>query len=607
MSKKKTMKNVIRLLQYVFKFAPELVVVKTVSIILEVFINIMVNVSLIGHIIDSIARGEPFSEVVKYVLICAGIILIEVIVSAIYKQYLNPRAKRRIYKEVHTLIFKKIRYVDLEKYDDSDFYNDYIWALERADVEVINSYENVMKLISAIIQSFAMTTVICSISGYVILIVVMITLINIVITSYQNVLDYKYEQEVNPFSRKKSYTKRIFYLKQFAREIKTYKISDLLLKNLRNSIDGENEVLEKYKNKKIGIDCMLSVSGGVIQTVVLVLYLAYMGIVKAAVTAGQCASMLNATNGLTGYVGSIFNIIPKLQRNGLYAEKYFNIIDYESEIEMIQSERRVPSFETLEVKNVSFSYAHNEKQVLRNINMKINRGQKVAIVGLNGAGKTTLISLMLHFYNPTGGAIYYNGEDINSFCTEEYREHFGTIFQDFQIYAFSLLENIKMRECMENENLDEVKALFEKVGFLEYSDRLSKNVTKEFDKDGLEFSGGQKQKIAIIRALLQGGELVIMDEASSALDPISEREINQLLFDNFKEKTMIVIAHRLSTIRNVDCIYYLEDGEIVESGTHEELIQMNGKYAVMYNAQAEQYMEKPEDAIAEVFEEKKGA
>ena len=196
---------------------------------------------------------------------------------------------------------------------------------------------------------------------------------------------------------------------------------------------------------------------------------------------------------------------------------------------------------------------------------------------------------MLRFYDPQEGTILYNNQDIRNYNVQSYRKSFSTIFQNFQIYATTLLENITMsKEYGEAEQRRAFKCLKSVNLDIEYS-RLLDNITREFDKKGLEFSGGQKQKIAIARSIYSDADFVIMDEASAALDPISETELNQLMLNSLTDKTIVVITHRLATVKYVDKIYFLEDGNIIESGTHDELIELKGKYAKMYQTQARQY------------------
>ena len=585
---KNPLKNACRLLTYVWKSAPEIFFSKIVIMLLTVVLDVYLNISLIRIVVDAITKGMSFGYIVTYICVLSGILLVELLLESVQNEYINPRAKRKIYRDIHMVIFSKVRTVDLKHYDDAEFYNDYIWALERADTEIINSFENVMKLVGALLSAAAMITIICSTDAWILGFVLMPILLNLLIGIYQNQINYQYEKEVNPYSRRKNYTKRVFYLKQYAKELKLFPVAQILLDNLKDSANQEIDVLKKYRYKKIFAAFFMSFSGGIVQMVLLLLYLSYKAVVQGAYTPGVCASMIPAVNMLSASLGAVFSVFPKIQKNGIYAQKIFQMIDYQSEIEGIEKNTFVPDFESLELRNVSFGYREDEPDIISNLSMRIRKGEKIAIVGLNGAGKTTLVNLMLHFYKLDEGKILYNGVDIEEYDVKAYRQRFGIIFQDFQVYALKLLENITMQDVREVDR-NQILSLLEKVGLDVTKKQLDMTVTKEFDNHGLEFSGGERQKIAILRGLFRQGDVMIMDEASSALDPISERRINDLLFEQSAGQTMIVIAHRLATIRDVDVIYYLENGTIAEQGSHDELMQLNGKYAQLYRAQAEKY------------------
>ena len=228
--------------------------------------------------------------------------------------------------------------------------------------------------------------------------------------------------------------------------------------------------------------------------------------------------------------------------------------------------------------------------------MQIHKNEKIAIVGYNGAGKSTLIKLLLRLYEPVEGHICLNGRDITEYKMDEYRTMFGTVFQDFRLFSVSLAENVKM-DLLDGtpEEEQQIKEALKSATFLnklkQMPDGIHTQIGKEFDNQGMLLSGGEAQKVAIARTIIQGNEIVIMDEPSSALDPDSEYELNKLMMDSTYDKTVIFISHRLSTTRMADKIYMLEDGQIIESGSHEELMALNGKYAEMFHLQSEKYLQ----------------
>ena len=224
----------------------------------------------------------------------------------------------------------------------------------------------------------------------------------------------------------------------------------------------------------------------------------------------------------------------------------------------------------------------------------VKPGQKIALVGYNGSGKTTLVKLLLRLYGPDGGKICYHGRDIRDYQVMAYRRSIGSVFQDFKLYAATLKENVLMdaADGSREESFRVEQALYDAHFTLE-DNRLSYQIetplTTEFEKDGVNLSGGEAQKVAIARTLYRKQNMIIMDEPSSALDPLAEYRLNQELNEIARDKTVIFISHRLSTVRDADCIYMMENGRIVESGTHEALLAEDGKYAAMWKVQAGLY------------------
>ena len=227
--------------------------------------------------------------------------------------------------------------------------------------------------------------------------------------------------------------------------------------------------------------------------------------------------------------------------------------------------------------------------------MVIKPHEKIAIVGYNGAGKTTLIKLLMRLYDPTEGEILFGGKNVKEYDTESYRKEFAAVFQDYQIFAATLGENVVM-DNVETGGSEEAKIMSALVQG-DFGDKLNElslgiytPLTKEFEKSGVNLSGGEAQKVAIARAFYKPAQFAILDEPSSALDPIAEYKLNQNMVEIAKEKTVVFISHRLSTTVMADKIYMFEKGEIIEQGTHRELMELGGKYAEMFIKQSNSYL-----------------
>lgn len=250
------------------------------------------------------------------------------------------------------------------------------------------------------------------------------------------------------------------------------------------------------------------------------------------------------------------------------------------------------TIESIEFQNVTFHYKE-EIPLIRNLSFRIEGKEKVALVGHNGTGKTTLIKLILRLYDPVEGTIFVNGVDIKKYNLKAYRRLFSVAFQDYKIFAMSVKDNICMGRHIQNEDLVIEKAL-ERVGMKEringLVNYLDTNLTKEFDKDGEVMSGGEYQKLVVARAFTKDGSIKIFDEPSSALDPIAEHDLYKNIMKEGGDNVMIFISHRLSSVRDADKVFVMEQGEIVERGTHRELMDLGGTYSDLYMKQAKNYM-----------------
>ena len=317
--------------------------------------------------------------------------------------------------------------------------------------------------------------------------------------------------------------------------------------------------------------------------------LLYQIMITKSVSIAGLAVALSSFWALKWSLQSVVDKLVELSEHGIYIEKVRAFMKYKPSL--LTGTRTTKTFQSLTMQNVSFRY-NTGKTALSHINLTINRGEKIAFVGYNGAGKTTLTKLLLRLYDPAEGNILYNDSDIKQYELKSYQSNFGIVFQDFRIFAASIAENVLCDNYDEKDERIVLKAL----ELSTFSDKLKvlpngikTQLTKEFCDDGINMSGGELQKIAIARIFSSPFNIIIMDEPSSSMDPVAEYKINQNINDFASDKTVITISHRLSTTRHADKIYFLENGEIVESGTHDELMAINGKYAEMFRVQAEKY------------------
>jgi len=298
---------------------------------------------------------------------------------------------------------------------------------------------------------------------------------------------------------------------------------------------------------------------------------------------GTIAGMFAAAGRLNDMLNQLVSFSGRMMEASLYTDKIRGFFELPSEIEPQTAGIAPPEGAfALELRDVSFSYP-NSGFALQNISLSVAPGEKIAIVGENGAGKSTLAKLLLRLYDVGGGEILYDGADVRDYDVHQLRRKIGVAFQDAQLYALSVRENMEAYNAADDATLRDI---LDKV---DLHVGLDTAVTREFDDSGVIFSGGQAQKLGLTRLLHGDFGLLLLDEPSSALDPLAEYRMTRLIFEESRTTT-IMVAHRLSTIRNADRIYLIDGGCVAECGTHDELIVLGGRYAEMCSKQAENYV-----------------
>ncbi len=377
---------------------------------------------------------------------------------------------------------------------------------------------------------------------------------------------------------------------QYGKEIRMYESADMMSHKAEllgmdlTSVWRSNQYKQRKSSWKM--DIINALRDGISY-----FYIGYLAI-KRTITIGDFSMCISAASSLYWSLNGIVVSVQEIMKKCNYASEYLKFLDYPAAMpkgsKAVTGEQHIVEF-----CHVSFRYPRTEKDVLHDINLKISSGEHLSVVGLNGAGKTTFIKLLCRLYDVTEGEILIDGVNIKEYSDEEYRKLFAVVFQDFQLFAFSLKENIVLGG---EEDAERVKEVLTLSGLYDEAMKLKNGMDtmlyKGFDEDGTDLSGGQRQKMAISRALYKDAPIVILDEPTAALDPVAEYEIYRQFHSLVGGKTAIYISHRLSSCKFCDRIAVFADDTIKEYGTHEALVRKtDGIYAKMFAAQAQYYVE----------------
>lgn len=579
-----------KVMGFVFKFCP-MYIVWTFIFIAAATAEAIVEVDLIKRAIEIVTSGEEFSVLVNSLAIHMGIIFALYVIMTFYNRYIKQKYMAIYRKKIQEFLYTKVKKVDMASYDDPDFFDKFTRGLNDAAFRGIRVFETFATFIQSIVTAFALGTYVVIDDPYLIIIILTSAIINLLVVNRINKIWHGVWHDAHKERRYYWYVKRIFYGQAYAAEIKTTPIGKLLIGKFEEKA-ADVEKIYDVAYKKVALPNIIhTLSRNLIEQAGSYLYLGYR-LFTNAIDISKFTTMANATFKFSNNFLRAINVYTELRDHSLYNQDFIWIINYEPTVEKNDG-IIIDKFEELDIQNISFSYPKNTFNSIDNLSMKIKNGEKIAIVGDNGGGKTTLMKLLLRFYEPKEGKILYNGRDINDYNGKSLRENYSIIFQDFQIYAVSIAENVLLRRCETKKDEDIVWDALEKVGLADYVRTLKKGiyseVTREFEVDGVSFSGGERQRLAIARVFASNAAVYILDEPTAALDPLAEEKINKLIVKNATNKTIIIIAHRLSTVVDMDKIYLIRQGTIKESGTHEELLALNGIYNEMFTTQKRLY------------------
>ena len=554
--------------------------------------NAFMDTFLLMEIINIFTTTADILSVVKVLAVMFTIQVVRMIIFRVLENYFWTKMigfEGKIQRE----LMSKAQLMDLKYYDIPEYFDDFVIAASQSEEMCKKAIMSAASIISTIVAMVISGTMIITINPTVAIFPVIGFIVNIITRFIITKLEYQYNLEKQRIGRKADYSKRVFYQPEYAKEIKLSGIEEALIEQYDEAIAEERKMALGYSLKILAPTLINWITVFTLcQFYAVPVYLAYLAIEKQTIQLGEVASLKNATNLIKSQLDQMNYALVDFQTVGQYAEKFRRFMEYEINIEGCEGTEPLPEDCTLELRNVSFKYKDSEKYVLKNVSMTVKKGEKLALVGENGAGKTTLIKLIMRLYDVTEGEILFGGVDIRRLNTRAYREKIGAVFQDFQIYGATLAENVKT-DFVTDADRERITAALKRADFgsklAGLQDGIDTELTKEFSESGTMLSGGEGQKAAIARMFMRDMPIAILDEPSSALDPIAEYRLNKSMLQNAENQAVILISHRLSTTKDADRIILLENGSIAESGTHDELLSNGGTYAEMWNVQAEKY------------------
>lgn len=493
-------------------------------------------------------------------------------------------------------IMKKAKTIDLAKFDLPEFYSQLENATQEAGSRPLQVIEAAFSIISTLITLISFITVLAGTMFWAPIAVILMTVPSAIIT-------YKYRKKMFGYMRFHSkerrqleYYSQLLTDKDLVKEVKLFDLGDTFIDKysgtFKTYFKGMRRLIVQEGGWGIGIATAQSVlNGGIFLRIA---YLVYSGLL----TIGDYSLYTNALFSISNSLSSLITTTGSIYEGTLYIDNLITFMNVEpTVVSILPTPRKVNHHapHTIEFKNVSFSYPATNRKVLQNINMTFSTGETIVLVGLNGAGKTTLLKLLTRLYDPTEGVIMLDGYDIREYDVKDLYSMYGMIFQDFGKYAFSVKENIGFGDLNRKDNTTLIHDAAEKSNADEFIKKLPEGydtpLMRVFEQTGLELSVGQWQKIAVARAFLRDSDFVILDEPTASLDPMAEQEIFSQ-FDRLRYgKGTIFVSHRLSSATIASKIIVLEDGKIVETGNHETLMKLGGKYAELFTTQAKHYIE----------------
>ena len=553
---------------------------------------IFMSIFFLRYVIGAIEDEAPVEIILTFIGICFAVFFL----LAVYQSYLNaviyPYTNNKIYRVLYRKLYAKAGNVELRCFEDADFYNRYTMAIDGSAQKMTGSVNYFFSVVFGVVAAAAAFWSMFSIDPYSVLFVISPIIGNFVFGGLMSrIWGGRYVDNVKN-NRMAEYVNRVMHLADYAKEIRFSSIHDLMMRRYDDAIRGNRKVADKYAKKAIVYTWAQNVTTFALVFEGIMIYASYRTIVSQTMGLAELAIMFTAMSTSSWILIGLFNNISEAMKNGQFLEYFRTFMEYKETIPENQDGIIPEKIHSIEFRNVCFEYKENEP-VINDLSFKIEGDKVCALVGHNGAGKSTIIKLLFRLYDPASGEILVNGINIKEYNLKAYRKEFSAAFQDYKVMAMSVKDNVLMGGKFDNPDEAAGHALkcagvWDKVQSL--PNGIDTIMTKEFDSEGTVLSGGEQQKIVVARAFAQSASVKVFDEPSSALDPIAEYDLYKGIMDESKGHITLFISHRLSSVKDADEVFMLENGTVIEQGTHRQLMERNGKYCEMFTKQAQNYL-----------------
>lgn len=565
-------------------------------------VSIFLYAEIIDLLVQYVTLGNTLPGQIPNDLLIAlfwiGVVLIVTQILSRAKFAIELLYQNRVTAYVQLLIAEKAAKLDLAFFEDPAFHN------KLYNVSSDSSYRPVV-ILSQLTQIFTVIFTITSVGvlvitwqPWIIPVLIFSTTLGLITNAYYSRQRYKLTLSKTQIVRRGDYIGSLLTSDLTAKEVRVFGLREYFLEKYKAILDEVykyDSSLTKREAVHLSLLDILSLS---IRPVIIG-YIAIQAL-SNNITIGEFSLYTQAIFQIENGLSILFVSLSQLYENALFLNSLSEFFRLKPDVEETQagSNREIVSYKTaptIEFVNVSFQYHNSDEQVLRNVSFIIHPGEAVALVGLNGAGKTTIVKLLLGLYRPTDGKILINGVNLQEMDVHDFRKHMSVIFQDYPLYNFSVYDNVGIGRVNQISESNRVYAAAEKSGLNKVVEELPEGfdtiIGRWFDR-GHELSGGQQQLVALARSIMRSAPVLILDEPTAALDIQNERNFFDKLLNDQKtnSQTIIFISHRFASVRHADRIFVIENGYIVESGTHEDLMTLHGKYSEMFNLQAESYI-----------------